>query len=207
MKTSISHSATPMDDMMMNAPIRVSDVANMFRTKVDKNERPLERTVFARNNALVDRWHKEVLMNLADGEGKIPVLRVNKCFEYFFEGIETTEIQKYKEHMPTYTEENIRFWIRFFLDNDMDTIHGAGIAVVSAGWATITGGLRSHFAQKRWEVVYSQTTDPFEWDKLANNNPHLMHSRPLPFDLSEENLKDMEQKIKAVLGNPIQPRA
>lgn len=206
MQTSVKQTSTPMDDMMMNAPIAVSDVASMFRRKVDKNERPLEREVILSNNSLVDRWHKEVLLQLANGDGKIPVMRVNKCFEYFFEGLETRQIQNFKEHMPTYTDENVRFWIRFFLDSSINTIHEAGIAVVSAGWATITGGLRNHFAQRRWEVVYSQTTDPLEWDKLANNNPHLMHSRPLPFDLTEDNLKDMEQKIRAVLGNPIQPR-
>lgn len=206
MKTSIQQTDAPIDQMMMNAPIRVSDVANMFRTKVDKNERPLQKTVQTKNNALVDRWYSEVLFPLADSKGEIPVLRVNKCFEYFFEGLETSQIQKYKDHMPVYTEENIRFWVDFFLNNEIDAIHEAGIAVVSAGWATITGGLRSHFAQRRWEVVYSQSTKPLEWDKLANNNPNLMHSRPLPYDLTEENLKDMEQKIQAVLGNTIQPR-
>jgi hypothetical protein len=206
MQTSIKQTDTPIDQMMMNAPIRASDVANMFRTKVDRNERPLQKTVQLRNNDLVDRWYKEVLFHLADKEMNIPVLRVNKCFEYFFEGLETTQIQRFKDHMPVHTEENIRFWIDFFKNNDMDAIHEAGIAVVSAGWSVVTGGLRTHFAQKRWEVVYSQTTNPLEWDKLANNNPNLMHSRPLPFDLTEEDLKDMEQKIQALLGNPIQPR-
>lgn len=203
--TSVKHSNTPVNDMMMNAPIRASDAANMFRTKVDRNERPLEKTVLTRNNALVDRWYKEVLIKIADGEGCLPVLRVNGCFEYFFEGLETIQIQKHKDHMPKYSEEDVRYWVRFFLDNDMDAIHEAGITVVSAGWSTIIGGLRNHFAQRRWDAVYSKTTDPLEWDKLANNNPHLMNSRPLPFDLTEEEMKDMEQKVKAVLGNRIQP--
>lgn len=206
MQTSIQHTSTPVNDMMMNAPIRASDAANMFRTKVAKNERPLESVVLKQNNELVDRWFKEVLFKVADSEGYVPVLRVNSCFEYFFEGLEATQLQIYKDHMPTYTEENIRFWIRFFLDNDISFIHKAGMTVVSAGWSTITGGLRNHFAQRRWEVVYSQTKDPLEWDKIANDNPHLMNGRPLPFDLTEENLKDMEEKVRAVLGNRIQPR-
>ncbi len=195
-----------MDDMMNNAPIKISDVSSMFRRQVAENERPFQKIVLTQNNALVDKWHDEVLSNIADPSGCVPVFRVNKCFEYFFEGIETTQLQKYKEYMPKYEPENVKFWINFLLTNKISEIHKAGITVISGAHATITGALRNHFAQKRWEVVYSKTNVPIEWDRLANDNPHLMHGRPLPFDLTEEKLKEMEEKIKIVLGNAIQPQ-
>lgn len=194
------------NDMMMNAPMPISEVANKFRRPVARNERPLEKAVHTRNNALVDRWYKEVLVPLADPSGNIQVLRVNKCFEYFFEGLETTQMQKFKDHMPQYRDEDVLFWINFFVTSEIEVIHEAGIAAVSAGWQVIIGALRNHFAQRRWDKIYSTTTVPIEWDKLANDNPHLMHSRPFPFDLTEDKMKDMEEKVRVVLGNPIQPK-
>jgi len=194
------------DQMMMNAPIKISDVASMFRRSVPKNERPLERSVMNRNNLIVDDWYNLVLKKICDNQGNVPVLRVNPSFQYYFEGLEMKNFQKYRDHLPSYKEEDVLFWINFFMTSPIETIHNAGISVVSAAWGMITGALRTHFVDKRWEVVYSKSDDPLVWDKLANNNPHVMNGRPLPFGLSQEDLSDIETKVMVVLKNPIGPK-
>lgn len=194
------------DDAMMNNPIRISDVASMFRRPISKNERPLEKAVLSRNNDVVDRWYKEVLIKLADKDGTIPVRRVTGSFQYFTEGNETAQFQKYKEYLPSYTEEQVMFWIDFLTKKEIEELHECGIGVISGAWQVITGALRNHFAQRRWEAVYSKTDLPIEWDRLANDNPHTMNGRPLPFGLSPETMKEMEDKIRVILQNPIQPK-
>lgn len=194
------------EQMMMNAPIKISDCASMFRRNIPKNERPMERAVATKNNAIVDQWYEKVLMKLADGDGTIKVMRVNPCFQYFYEGFETKQFQKYRDHLPKYTDEDVMFWIKFFLTNDIEVVHEAGISVVSAAWGIITGALRTHFVDKRWEVVYSQSEDPLAWDKLANNNPHVMNGRPLPYGLMPDDLATIEQMVKVIISNPIRPK-
>ena len=194
------------DQMMMNAPIKISDCASMFRRQISKNERPMERSVLTQNNRLVDEWYEKVLKNLADREGTIKVMRVNPCFQYFYEGYETKSFQKYRNYLPKYDEETVMFWIKFFLTNDIEKIHEAGISVVSAAWGIITGALRTHFVDKRWEAVYSQSDDPLMWDKLANSNPHVMNGRPLPYGLMPDDLANIEQIVRVVINNPIRPK-
>lgn len=194
------------NDMMMGAPMAITEVATKFRRPIPRNERPLEKVVLTQNNAIVDRWYNDVLTHLADSNGCIPVFRVNKCFEYFFEGLETCKMQRFRDHLPQYKEEDVYFWIEFFSTHDVGEIHDAGISSVSGGWQVILGALRNHFADLRWEQIYSTSQSPLDWDKMANDNPHLMHSRPLPFGLTEDKMKDMEEKVRVVLHNTIQPK-
>ncbi len=201
-----SQSQEPPSSSELSQPMKVRDVANVFRVNINKNERPMEKTVMTRNNAAVERWQYEVLSKICDSNGCIPVGRVANCLRYFTEGLEIAQIRKFKEHLPTYNEASVLFWINFLTNSDIEEIHEAGITVVSAAWSTITGALRDHFSERRYDVVYSQSTDPAVWDRLANDNAHLMHGRPMPFGLTVEGMAEMEQKVRIVLGNVIQPK-
>lgn len=193
------------EEMMMAQPIKISEVASMMRRRVNRNERPMEKVVITRNNDIVDNWQRDVLTHIADGESCIPAKRVAGCFQYYFEGLEMTQYKKYEAFLPKYDPVIVTFWINFLLVEEIDKIHEAGIGVVSAAWSTITGALRSHFAAKRWELVYSKSDVPAEWDRLANDNPHVMNGRPLPFNLTVEDMAAMEEKVRIVLSNTIQP--
>lgn len=203
---SISASQEPPSTSELNQPMKIRDVANVFRVNINKNERPMEKAVMTRNNAVVERWQYEVLSKVCDSNGCIPVGRVANCLRYFTEGLEIIQIQKFKEHLPVYREEDVKFWIDFLSNSDIEEVHEAGVTVVSAAWSIITGALRNHFSDRRYEVVYSKSTDPAVWDKTANDNAHLMHGRPMPFGLTVESMSEMEQKVRIVLGNVIQPK-
>lgn len=203
---SISASQEPPSTSELNQPMKIRDAANVFRVNINKNERPMEKAVMTRNNAIVERWQYEVLSKVCDSNGCIPVGRVPNCLRYFTEGLEIIQIQKFKEHLPVYREEDVKFWIDFLSNSDIEEVHEAGVTVVSAAWSIITGALRNHFSDRRYEVVYSKSTDPAVWDKTANDNAHLMHGRPMPFGLTVESMSEMEQKVRIVLGNVIQPK-
>lgn len=193
-----------MDEMMMQMPMKISDAASMFRRKISPNERPYEKEIMTLNNKIVDRWYNEVLCK-STNDGTMPAGRVSESFGVFYEGLEVTQFQNFKEHLLEYPEEKVRFWIKFLSESSMATLHVAGVGIVSAAWSIVTNAVRCHFANAQWEKVYSLTTDPKKWDELADANPHVMHGRPLPFDLDLETMKGMEAKVSVMVKVLLEP--
>jgi hypothetical protein len=194
------------DEMLFNTPMRIADAASIFRRPVNKNERPYDMDVIIYNNTVVEEWYMKLLLGIADKQSAIPSGRVTQCFQTFLQGKELQQHQKYKEYFPDYSEDKINFWINKFKTVTMTELAQMGHGVVSAGWNVILMGMRYHFADKKWEKIYCQTNDPVEWDRAANANPHLMHGRPMPFGLSVESLKEIEDKVMSVLKHPIEPK-
>jgi hypothetical protein len=194
-----------MESMMMNMPMKISDAASMLRKQVNKNERPYEKIVLTRNNRIVDRWYNEVLMKICDRNGTVPAGRVSECFNYFYQGLEITQFMRFREHLLFFDEKKVMFWIEFLMTKSIDELHEAGPAIVASAWSMITNAIKYHFAEKVWEAVYSKSDDPKEWDRLANENPHVMHGRPMPFGLTTTNLSDMEGKVSVVVRTVIEP--
>lgn len=194
------------DPTSPNYPIRVSDLANMFRKKVTINGRPMDTAVIKLNNEKVDDWYENVLMKIADSNGMIPTGRVGDCARFYMEGLELTECQKYKSNVVRTSEAQAKFWLEFLDTNSIETIYAAGTSVVTRGWSCINGYMRDYFGDQRWEKVYSQTTDPYEWDSRANDEPHLMHGRPLPFGLSIETFTEIAEKVNVIQTCCIGPK-
>jgi len=195
-----------MDLTMMSMPMKISDAASMCRRPISKNEPPYEAEVKKMNNSRVDEWYESVLMKLADASGRIPAGRAYGCLTYFLEGKEAIAYQKFRKHLITYPKEQVMFWINFFKDATMKDLYEAGTGVVSTGWSIIKGAIRNHFVDEKWKVVYCESDDPLVWDKLANDHPHVMNGRPMPFGLSITDLNDISTKVVAFLQNPIEPR-
>lgn len=194
------------DELVFNTPMRIADAASIFRQRVDKNERPYDKEVITYNNSMVEEWYKKVLLGIADKQSSIPSGRVTTCFQYFLQGKELEQHQKYKEYLPDYPEDKVRFWIDKFTSSSVTEIAQMGHGIVSGGWNVIITAMRYYFAEKKWEKIYSLNQDPLVWDKLANANPHLMNGRPMPFDLTIESLKEIEDKVMSVLKRPIEPK-
>ena len=195
-----------MDQQMMNAPMKISDASSMFRRNIPKNEPPYEAEIKRLNNQRVDEWYERVLVKIADKSAMVPAGRIQGCISYFLEGKEAISHQKYKDRLANYPAEQVMFWIDFFKNSSMKDLYDAGSGVVSTAWYMIKGAIRNHFAEEKFRVVYSQSDDPLVWDKLANEHPHVMNGRPLPFGLSSSDLNDISTKVVAFLQNPIEPR-
>lgn len=191
---------------MMNLPMKISDAASMCRRPVSKNDPPYEAEVKKLNNRRVDEWQERVLMRIADSSANVSAGRVHGCLTYFLEGKEAISYQKYKDHLISYPVEQVMFWIEFLKDADLKKLHEAGSGVVSTAWGILKGAIRNHFAEEKWKVVYSQSEDPYMWDKLANDHPNVMNGRPLPFGLTYDVLNEINEKVVALLRIPIEPR-
>ena len=202
-----SNEYNPENPSPTNMPIKISDAASMVRRRISKNERPYEKEVFTRNNAVVDEWYDKVLVKIADVKtATVPAARIDGCLRYFLEGREILQTQRFKDHLPSYTLETTMFWINFFKNSSMAELHAAGVSVVSSGWLIIQTSIRNHFAQRKWEEIYSQTSDPYDWDKLSNEKVKISNNHDFPFGLRAEDIGEMDAKIKALLENPIMAR-
>jgi hypothetical protein len=193
------------EDMVANTPINISDAASMLRKKISSNERPYDAIVFAKNNDLVDEWYSKVLVKLADKSANVPAGRVSSCFNIFLQGKELVQHQKYKDMLWSIPNDKVMFWIDKLKSSSVSDLHDMGAGVVGTAWSIVSTAIRYYFADKKWEVVYSKSTDPLTWDKLSNDNPNLMNGRPLPFGLSLDDMVEMEKKVMAVFKNPIEP--
>jgi hypothetical protein len=195
-----------MDLSMMSLPMKISDAASMCRRPIAKNEPPYQAEVKRLNNARVDEWYERVLMRIADGNGSVQAGRVHGCLMYFLEGKEALSYQTYKPYLVSYSTEQVEYWINFLRTSTLKEMYEAGSGVVATGWTIIKGAVRNHFAEEKWKAVYSHSDDPLVWDKLANDNPHVMNGRPLPFGLNVDILDEINTKVSSFLQNPIEPR-
>lgn len=195
---------TGMEDMY-NQPMRISDAASSLRKKIDKNERPYQHEIYSRNNTLVDEWYETVLTKLADKNGMIPAMRVADCWNYFYNGNQIAKSRKYIKYFPDVNHEKIKFWINLISKGSIAELYEVGITTILVGWDMISAGIRYHFADEAWEKVFSKSTDPLVWDKMCNDNPHLMHNRILPYGLTEELVKSMAEKVMALRTCDIKP--
>lgn len=191
---------------MMNMPMKISDAASMLRRVVGKNEKPYDKEVLTKNNKIVDEWYEKVLKHIASPDGTIPAARAHPSFVTFFEGREIARYQQYKDSLVKYSEQQVRYWIKFIYTSSIGELHDAGIGVVTSAWSIITNAIRYYFADLKWKEVYSKSDDPLEWDRLANNTPSLFNGRNLPFDLSRAALQEMEEKVRTISSKPIEPK-
>ena len=192
-----------MSEMMLAQPMRISDASSMMKRRITKNERPFTNEVYKCVNKTVDDWHKSVLVVLADNNGCIPAGRVESCLRYFLEGKQALAYQKNKEHLPQYSETEVLYWIDLIKSSSITELYQLGPYVLGQAWQIIYTSIVNHFAEKKWESVYSKSDDPAVWDKLSNNNPHLMNNRPLPFYLDDDLLKEIREKVDTILKSPV----
>jgi hypothetical protein len=196
-----------LDNMMLNAPMKASDAASMMRRQIGNNDRPYDVEVYKANNAVVDSWYNDVLLKIADSTGNVPAGRVGECLRYYLEGRDVKKYMELKSQFPSYTEGQVEFWVNKIRSSSVTELHDVGAFNLHRGWDLIQTYLKDHFAQRKWDDVYSRSDDPCTQDRYANDNPHLMNGRPLPTLLVNiETLKDMQDKVMTVLRNPIQPR-
>jgi len=194
------------DLMALNSPMKISDAASMYRRRIRPNEPPYDAEIKKLNNQSIDEWYERLLVKIADKSACVPAGRLTSALSYFLEGKEAISHQKYKDHLIKYSDEQAKYWINFFKDANMKQLYEAGTGVVATGWYIIRSAIRDRLIEAKWRAVYSQSTDPLVWDKLANDNPHVMNGRPTPFGLTLIDLNDMQSKVHAFLQNPIEPR-
>ena len=195
-------------DDYYNAPILVGDAASMLRRHVQKNDRPYVSDTTKLNNRLVDQWKKDVLVRMADHRGMLPSGRVWQSWQLFDEGRSIKKFIELKEQgmLPDPPAEVIEFWKEFFETLTVSEMHEYGSGTISAGWSILQTHITRWFADKKWELLFSKKPDdPLWWEKNYHSHTAYLNGEVLPFWNGEE-LKDVQQKVSAVLMNQVQPQ-
>jgi len=189
-----------------NLPILVEDAASMLRKNISKNEKPYVASSLKYNNILVDEWKKSVLLNIADSEGKLRSGKIAQSWMIFEEGKTIYKYMQLKKDglVPSCDEKVAEFWKEFFQDLSVEEMKGYGWGVVARGWSILNSYIQDDFVTKKWERLYSLNEDPLHWEKNSYLISDIAKGNPHPF-WSDEALKDVQQKVDAVLSNPVKP--
>lgn len=191
-----------------NAPMRVEDAASMLRRRVQKNDRPYISSTTKLNNRMVDQWKKNVLLKTSDNQGRVPSGRVWQSWQLYLEGHEIKQFIELKKQglLPEPPKEVIEFWKDFFENLSVEEMYAYGSGSISEGWGIIQRHLKMWFAEQKWERIFSaKPDDPLWWEKNYHAHTDYLSGKILPF-WNEEKLKDIQQKVAAILMNQVKPQ-
>lgn len=200
----------PTNEQMQSSPISIGNAASMFRynLKKNRNERPYTVTARTLNNELVDEWKQKVLTRMANTKGEVMSSTVYHSLTVFLEGKEMLCRQKHVKNLPEISEDMAKYWCDFFRKSDVKEIHSIGTIMCRQGWDVLQTYIKTYYAKLKWDSVYSKSQDPYEWLKLSNEHPILFsHERAVelaPFELTPEDLKDMQDKVFTFLNARIE---
>lgn len=189
-------------------PISVSDATSILKRNISKNDRPYIASSTRCNNHQVDLWSKKVLTPISDRRQSVPAGRVWGSWQLYDEG---RQIKKYielkeKNLFRQITPEVLEFWKDFFENLSIEEMHNYGAGTVASGWAIIQDYIREWFSEKKWEMLFSQAPDdPLYWEKNYHKHNMYIEGKVLPF-WDEETLKDIQQKVGAILYNQPRPQ-
>ena len=172
----------------------VEEAAGMIRKTIVRNEVPYTRKVWECNNQLVEAWKENVLVNLADEDGKIRAEQINASWMAFEEGRQIKQIKEHERHIQLAPDEEVAYWKDLFERSTITQLHFFGNAYVAYGWDVITRHFRFWNGRQKMERVYSRSEDPKQWYVESLAHPDLFEGRELPF-WTPDILRSVGQKI------------
>lgn len=179
-------------------PISTFNAATMLKKTVKENEKPYDKAVKQANNALVERWRKEVLNVLADNKGNVKCGIVWESWQRFSEGFNIRSLVEMKPYLVRYDEDQLNFWIEFFRDLTVKEIASYGAGVSDLGWFFLSNEVRIRMSEKKWEEVYSKSENPLDWERSNSQERSVLRGEIFPI-LDSFTMKRMEEKVRAVL--------
>lgn len=189
------------------SPISTGDASAMLRRRVQKNDRPYIAETTTLNNRMVDDWKTSVLDQIADSRGTVPSGRVWESWRLYNEGKGILKYHDLKEKgmILETLPEVLEFWKDFFEHLNVDEMHAYGSGTVSYGWGIIQNYFAMWYSDQKYEALFGKFDTPLEWEQNHHNHTALLTGEVLPF-WTEEILKDIQQKIAAVLLNDVKPQ-
>jgi hypothetical protein len=188
-------------------PMRITDATSMLRRVVSRNEKPFIAAVYKFNNSLIDEWETVVLKKISDSKGCIRAGQVWAEWNYFYDG----------KYLPTLIEginagtivrppaDAVKYWVDIFTRLEVEELVAMHAANIGHGWKLIMDETFVRTVLEKWDLIYSKSTDPLEWRKLANENPKFWKQEQQSPFWSIDELPDILEKIKTILGAPIVP--
>lgn len=185
--------------------ISVNDAVAMLTKRITSNMRPFDSETIKCNNDLVQRWQKEVLERVAV-DGHLDASMVFDSWIMFHEGMMVgpyIECVKDGRIRPP-TKQQAEDWAYILSDYSLSKLHALGKAAVSLGFNICDNYLKDWYAQKKWELIYSKSSDPYDWELLRPKYHTLMRGEEM--DLwTKEKRDEVVQKVVALIRNNVEP--
>ena len=189
---------------LYNKPIRVTDAASMCRKKINKNDKPYNQIAIRLNNKKVDDWENRVLVPLSNKDGTVPSGQVWDSFIIFNEGIEIREMVKHGDFLPHMPDKVVDYWKKIFETYEVEDLHALGTGVMSQGWNVVINAIKYWIAIQKYERIFSNSDDPFDWVQSMTHHKGLLQGQETPF-WDPEHIQEYTEKVVAILTNKVEP--
>jgi hypothetical protein len=198
-------SVGPHFERLSQGKVKVSTLIETVRRPIPPNTRPYEEQAIRACNKIIEQWREKVLNKICDKSGFVDSQEAAETWTIFSEGRELHLRNLLREHLIPIPDDVAMWWAKFFVSSPIEHIHSLGVGNALNGWGVLVMAMKEHFAEKKWHLVYSQSTDPVEWFAAAKNHRELMEGKLFPFGLTQEDITDCNQKIQTLSKNIPQP--
>jgi len=188
-------------EQYMTQDISVNDLIQMFTQKIQPNTPPYKKEMILSNNDLIDTWNKDMLQNIAK-DGKVNCKIATEMWKIFEEGMNIIDfLENTKEYIPRLTDKHMNKIKCMFLE-DITSLINYGVVSVSQCWNVLNNEISLRLAEEKYEKVFSKDVE--EWYELSKKHHLLFENFRNPL-FTEEEFKDVLEKVKTILSTPITP--
>lgn len=192
---------------IVTKPITCHNAQAMLKKAIDPNERPYIQMTLKNNNQLVDEWYQKVLRNICDSTSSIPAGLVWHEWQVFYTG---KIIGKFIDHLNKGlvmrpSVESIEYWTSILTTQSVKELVKLGAPLVGYGWKLIIDETYIRSSVDKWEKIYSQSDDPLDWRKLANDYPKLWNTDGESPFWAPEQATEVKTKVMTIMSNPVKP--
>lgn len=194
--------STPFPYASMNdidlKPIGIDSLRHQFTCDINPNERAYDEKVKIHNNAYVQRWHDEYLVDYVDKDNQVTVRKGLDLWEVWNQGQEIRGLMKVIKHLPETPEDVIDWWKKIF-ELPVEEIIKLERPAIANGYHVLQQYYGMWVAKEKYDKVFKHAY-PLWYDKYREHN--LLFTRKIePFDLGR-----YQAKLQAIMVNGIRPR-
>lgn len=208
--SSVNSMATNYDlspENIYSQPMSIKNIENMLIEYISPNEKPYNAVVRKHNNNLVKKWIDEVLIKIADKDGCVPQGRVWYSWALFLEG---QSILKFKElyeggKICETPDEIIEYWRQIFENSTIEELCQYGTGNIVYGWGLLTTHLKFQNIKMTYAEFFSKSEDPLWWEQHSGEHK-MLQDKFMPFGWYPAKMKDIEEKVMALLINKVEPK-
>lgn len=207
-----STKTTPSDDLveitnLVHRPVAVQDIMAMLKRPERKNDPPYTAEALRCNNDIVQEWHDKVLTRISDAKGCVRDTEAQVGLQIFVEGKEIHAYMNVKDKLPFVDESLVDYWIKTLKGSTVSEMKKIGTFSIIQGYQYLTDCIRRKGTEQKWEAIYKDSDDPYDWHTLGMKQSKLFSSDvDLPYGLVSSDMSDILDKVRSLVSNPIEAK-
>lgn len=184
-----------------------SSIKPYLKSKVYNNMSPYKRAVMIENNNLVDEFYDHAIFPnlevfMTEYNDKITLELLTELWYVYNEGVNINNMKHFFGYHIDLTADQLEFWRKFMLEHTVTELNNYGSGFVYKAWTMIDSYVRVYFAKYKFDHIYSQSTNPYEWYQTQKK---LKGQKPFVHPVWGDQYSLVHEKVLAILNHPVKP--